>query len=386
MKNINKHLFIIAAVFAALSFSCSNPAAADYTDIIEEVEASADTADSSVLGTSSSAADSSSDAGESAETEASDNSNDSSDTGISSDSEASEDSNDSSNTGDSSDSEASDDSNDSSDTGDSSDSETSDDSNDSSNTEDSSDSETSDDSNDSSNTEDSSDSETSDDSNDSSDTGESSVSELIVPDFTEISDGTSLEDYGFTVSLDKKDNESFIINNGVIELNSENGWFDFSTSAFKISRNNGKGITAEWKVRYQETISVTDREKAKFYLTLLDREGNESYSLLYKPYLRSNDGSSNIEFSNASGLLASARTGDKDSSFTSSGSDAEWISFRLNLESDGSISILINGIEHMNLNDSAHTDFSRVKFTYRTGSGSSAYQIQVKDLSVKAIE
>ena len=48
--------------------------------------------------------------------------------------------------------------------------------------------------------------------------------------------------------------------------------------------------------------------------------------------------------------------------------------------------MFINNIEHMNLTDSAHSEFSGVRFTYRTGSNSKSYLIQVRSLSVHPLD
>ena len=205
---------------------------------------------------------------------------------------------------------------------------------------------------------------------------------LTTLDLSEAADGTALSEFGFTSGLDSGGNDAFIINNNVIELNTENGWFNFTTSAFEISRNDNGGIRAEWEIKYPETIAENDRELAKFYFTLLSSSGTDTYTFLFKPYLRTGETSYNIEISNSSGSLLQSRTRDTDTDFTSNGSSAAWINFKLELASSGEIRLLIDDVEFMNLTDSAHTDFEKVKFTYRTGEDTRAYNIQIRNISV----
>ena len=131
-------------------------------------------------------------------------------------------------------------------------------------------------------------------------------------------------------------------------------------------------------------IDQLDREMAKYEFTFIDSEGNDAYTFSYKPYVWDKDRSDNIEFVNAKELvsLMQARTADLYPVLTESGENAEWINFRIYLESDGSIRVLIDGTEHMLFTDSSFSRFSSVRFTYRTGLGSNCYMVQVKDLSV----
>ena len=218
----------------------------------------------------------------------------------------------------------------------------------------------------------------------SSGTG-STPQQLVSEDFSGASDGTALSVFDYA-SSQKNGIDAFIIKNGVIELNTEDGWFNFYTSAFDIDRSENGGVKAEWEVRYPDAIAERDRELAKFYFELLDSSDISTYTLLYKPHLTLSETAFNLELKNSTGTLVQTKTYVEDENFTSNGSSAEWISFKLEMKSDGTIIVSINNIEHINTSDASHTKLAKVKFTYRTGADARTYNVQVRNISVLPIE
>jgi hypothetical protein len=212
--------------------------------------------------------------------------------------------------------------------------------------------------------------------------GDPVPTQLDLQDFSGLPDGTSLTDYGYTVDNNGTGSEAFVISSGVIESDAENGWFNFQTPEFAVDRTDAGGVGVEWEIRYPEALGEFDRESAKFYVKLLDDADVEVYTFLYKPYLRTGETAYNLEISNAGGSLLQVASRDIDPSFTPSGASAPWINFKWKLTSAGDIELLIDDVQFMAVADATYSEFSQLRFTYRTGSGSKAYTIQIRNLSV----
>lgn len=213
-------------------------------------------------------------------------------------------------------------------------------------------------------------------------------------------DGSSddLSDYGFTGVNAVEVNEQ-----GEIVTTGSGGWSDLSTfmspEIIRFDRSKGATIAAEWQVIFpsEKAAGTSDQnyqENNKIYLQLYD--GDEAaYELMYRPnHSDQVNTTSDFELKAGNGAdLENARSGIQ----TATGTDAEWISFRLELSplgesgGDGNIRVYLQNSgeqdsweQVLTIEDERHSAFTRFEFRYKTGNGETNYSARIRGLSISS--
>ena len=229
----------------------------------------------------------------------------------------------------------------------------------------------------------------------SGDPGPDPLVGLEAIDLSDAQDGDSPEEYGYIVGNDGDGLPGFVIRDGVIEsAGTAGGWLNLDSPDFTIDRSEQGGVVVNWEVRYIESLPDRSRERSKFYIKLTDADDLELYGFEYKPFLNDGDNreASLIVYGDDPGSGADdVKTSANQTDVTPSGSEAPWLSFRMELLDTGEVTVYYDydgsgWIEMLSIVDTTYTVFQGIRFTYRTTADPQNYTIQLRNLSVLPID
>ena len=177
---------------------------------------------------------------------------------------------------------------------------------------------------------------------------------------------------------------------GHMTSSSPGGWQALSeiySKPFSVKRTDGT-VVVDYKVQFPTDHGKSWREENKLWVALYDSAGQNGYRLLFKPNRKQDQYTSfDLELKRIDNGKSTLLKQGWTHTVTPHGSNASWVKLRLALHTNRKISVYYdNGTENMQkyleTTDAGHSEFTKLYFKYKTGTGNENYYINVDDIDV----